>query len=114
MQNPQCVWCSQIFIKDYIIQNKNPQFKKVVGLTFTDLLDLSNTEKFFNAVTNSGGGVIIVGTKKVTNAYVVEGINFKTIEEALEKEQIVKQILKKIKPPCQYKVERVLVHCNFM
>lgn len=101
-------------MKDYIILNKNPKFKKVIGLTFADLLDLSQTEKFFNAVTNSGGGVIIVGTKKVSNAYVVEGINFKTIEDVLEKEQIVKEIFKKIKPPCHYKIERVLVHCNFM
>jgi hypothetical protein len=50
-----------------------------MGLTFADLFDLSNIEKFLNALTNSGGGVIIVGANKVSGALIAEGINFQTI-----------------------------------
>lgn len=73
-----------------------------MGLTFADLFDLTKTEQFLNAVTNNGGGVIVIGTRKASSGLIAEGINFETMEEVLEKEGQVKEILQKIKPPCNF------------
>ena len=67
-----------MFIKDFCINNSNPEFFCVVGLNAKKGFDSSILSRYINAVCNGGGGVIVIGAENTQGILKATGIRFKT------------------------------------
>lgn len=79
MQNPQCICCSPVFIKDLQIFNNNPLISVVAELSEKKGFDQVILESYANAVCNKRGGVIIIGADKKNDREIALGIRFKNM-----------------------------------
>lgn len=59
--NPQCIECTQVFMKDTELKNENPSFAKIYGITREEMRDRIFLKKILNSIGNCGSGVLICG-----------------------------------------------------
>lgn len=64
LQNPQCICCSQVFIKNLRVVNNNPLLPVMVDLSEKRGFETLTLERHVNAVCNEGGGAIVIGLER--------------------------------------------------
>ncbi len=114
LQNSTSVCCSRVFVKRQAIVHNDPALLKVVTLGAQKGFDETILTRYLNALCNSNGGVLLIGATRSGEVIRVSGVRFKSEEEVAEKQKVILSSLSSLSPACQYRIDKVYVHTNYL